>query len=152
MDKKTIDTPLGTIEYQDKDRIFLPRGIPGFESVRYAIWLALPEYEPIKWFILENEHANALPLFDPFLVLSDYDPVITDEEVELLEPESPDDLAILCVMTPRENQAPTLNLRSPIVVNARKQIAVQVILQDETLPIRYEWDKSSANETQEPSE
>lgn len=152
MDKKTIDTPLGTIEYQDKDRIFLPRGIPGFESVQYAIWLALPEYEPIKWIILENERANALPLFDPFLVLSDYDPVITDEEVELLEPESPDDLAILCVMTPRENQAPTLNLRSPIVINARKQIAVQVILQDETMPIRYEWDTSSASETQEPTE
>jgi len=148
MDKKTIDTPLGTIEYQDKDRIYLPRGIPGFERVRYAIWLALPEYEPIKWIVLENEQANSLPLFDPFLVLSDYDPVITEDELELLEPESPDDLAILCVMTPRENQAPTLNLRSPIVINARKQIAVQVILRDETLPIRYEWNKTAAAETQ----
>lgn len=145
---KIIVTPLGEIKYQDKDRIFLPRGIPGFEDVRYAVWLALPEYEPVKWIVLENEQANTLPLFDPFLVLADYNPMITEEDTELLEPDSPDDLAVLSVMTPRENEPPTLNLRSPLVINVKKQIAVQVILEDESLPIRYAWKSISEEDTQ----
>jgi len=148
MERKTITTPLGKFEYSPEDRIQLPVGIPGFESVRYAIWVALAEYEPVKWIVLENEYGSTLPLFDPFMVLTEYDPVIQDDEVALLEADSPDDLAILCVLTPREHGSPTLNLRSPVVINTKKRIAMQVILQDETLPIRYQWEKPAESEVE----
>lgn len=136
---ETIHTPIGDIEYKKEDRIQLPRGIPGFEDARYAIWVSDEEFDPIKWFILEREESVALPLLDPFLVLDRYEMSLPDDAVDTLEPDTAEDLALMCVAHPRENAPPTLNLRSPIVINPSKRIALQVILQDESLPIRYDW-------------
>lgn len=141
--KHTLETPLGNIEYTDSDRIALPRGLPGFESARSAIWYTSPQYDPIKWFLLEDQNGAVLPLIDPFLITNNYEPVIQDQFVELLEVQSVEEVAVLCVATPKKEQPPTINLRSPIVINAAKRIAVQVILEDESLPVRYTWDPAN---------
>lgn len=138
--KHTLETPFGTVEYAEEDQILLPRGLPGFESVRTAIWYTSPEYDPIKWFLLKDQNGAVLPLIDPFLVTQNYEPVIPDPIEELLEVQSPEEVAVLCVATPKKDQPPTINLRSPIVINVVKHVAVQVILEDESWPIRYTWD------------
>ncbi len=140
-------TPLGKIEYSENNRITLPKGLPGFESAQFAVWFSSPEHDPIKWFIIEDYDDAVLPLIDPFLVVSDYEPYIPEQIVEILEIESPDNLAVMCVATPRKEEVPTVNLRSPIVINAVKKIALQVILDDDSLPIRYElFNKASEAE------
>jgi len=131
-------TPLGEIEYSENNRITLPKGLPGFESAQFAVWLSSPEHDPIKWFVLEDYDDAVLPLIDPFLIVSDYEPHIPEQIVEILEMESPDNLAVMCVVTSRKAKVPTVNLRSPIVINAAKRIALQVILDDGSFPIRYE--------------
>ncbi len=139
MERQTIQTAIGEIEYGPENRIDLPRGIPGFESADHALWVTHPEYEPVKWFILVGEDSIALPLLDPFTIMDSYTPEIPDEAVELLEAESAEDLVVYCVATPRAGQTPTVNLRSPVVINVKGQRALQVILAEEEFPIRYEW-------------
>ncbi|MCF7802878.1 MAG: flagellar assembly protein FliW [Candidatus Marinimicrobia bacterium] len=140
--KRTIKSPIGEIEYETENRITLPRGIPGFEDVRHAVWVSDPEFDPIKWFILEENVGEALPLLDPFLVVDRYEMSIPDDAFETLESDTSEDLALMCVAHPRENAAPTINLRSPIIINPNKRLALQVILPDESLPIRYDWSKN----------
>jgi len=138
---QTIQTSIGEIEYNQEDRITLPRGIPGFEDAQYAIWVSAEEYDPIKWLIIERDFGVALPLLDPFLVVDNYDTTLPEEAVEELAPDSMEELALMCVAHPRENEPPTVNLRSPVVINTQKRIALQVILDDDRLPIRYDWTK-----------
>jgi len=139
----TIKTPFGEITYSLDDRISLPQGIPGFEDARHAIWVSLEEYEPLKWLVLELDEPVVLPLLDPFILASDYHPDITEGQFNLLETENPEAVAVFCVATPRKEQLPTINLRSPVLINPEKQVAIQVILDDEELPIRYHWEAST---------
>jgi len=147
MGRQTLRTPLGEIEYGPEDRIALPKGIPGFEDVNYALWVSNPEYEPVKWLILEREEGVALPLLDPFIVVEDYTPEIPDDAVDILEAEVAEDLLVYCVATPRPGQPPTVNLRSPVVINVQNQHAVQVILKNENYPVRYDWRAAAQEKT-----
>ncbi len=146
--KFTVDTPLGNIEYSEENRISLPRGLPGFETARIGVWFASPEYDPIKWLLLEDEDGALLPLIDPFLIRQEYEPVVPDHIVELLEIDSAESVAVMCVATPRKNQPPTVNLRSPIIINAAKRKATQIILGDESLPIRFSWNPEAEEASQ----
>lgn len=148
METMTLQTPLGEIEYGEDDRISLPNGIPGFEDTDYALWLSRPEYEPIQWLILERSDGIALPLLDPFPLVEGYTPDIPDEAVELLDAES-DDVLVYCVATPRQGQPPTINLRSPVVINPEKRLAIQVILSNEEYDIRYDWADAPAEKAVE---
>jgi len=141
--KYTIDTPLGNIECSEENRISLPRGLPGFEAARIGVWFSSPEYDPIKWLLLEDQDGALLPLIDPFLITQDYEPVVPDHIVELLDIDSTESVAVMCVANPRKNQPPTVNLRSPIVINAAKKKATQIILDDESLPVRYSWNSAA---------
>ena len=139
---QTIQTSIGEIQYESEDRLTLPRGIPGFEDAQHAIWVSAPEYDPIKWLVIERDFGVALPLLDPYLVVEHYDTTLPEEAIEALESNSMDELALLCVAHPRENAPPTVNLRSPVVINTQKRIALQVILADDSLPIRYDWTRA----------
>jgi flagellar assembly factor FliW len=135
--KKTV---LGEIEYNDNNIIELPKSIPGFDGVEKAIWFSSPEFDPVKWLIIDDEKGSALPLLDPFMVLDDYTADIPDQIVELLEIESQDEVAVMCIANPRKGEAPTVNLRAPIVINAKERKAAQIILDDESLSVRFEWE------------
>lgn len=132
---------LGEIEYQENNIIELPKALPGFETVKRAIWFSSPEFDPIRWLIMDDEKGSALPLIDPFLVMEDYAADIPDPVVELLEIESADETAVMCVITPRSGEVPTVNLRAPVIINAANRKATQIILDDESFSIRHEWEE-----------
>jgi flagellar assembly factor FliW len=52
--------------------------------------------------------------------------------VEFLGLKDPSEALLLCIVTLRGNGCPTVNLKGPIVVNARTRIGKQVVLDDAT--------------------
>jgi flagellar assembly factor FliW len=76
-----------------------------------------------------------LYLVDPRSVLSEYAPVLTDEQADGLALETPDDALILVVAHPSADGV-SVNLLAPVIVNRSTGAAAQVILEDQDYPLR----------------
>lgn len=73
----------------------------------------------------------------PVLFFSGYSPEIDDATAALLQAEEADDLLALVVVTLGEGLSDaTANLLAPVVVNHRKRLAAQVVLDDVDLALR----------------
>jgi flagellar assembly factor FliW len=82
-----------------------------------------------------DDEALRLYLIDPQSVLSEYAPVLTDEQVADLALGSADDAMILVVAHPSSDGV-SVNLLAPVVVNRTTGAAAQVILEDQDYPLR----------------
>jgi flagellar assembly factor FliW len=82
-------------------------------------------------------------VLDAGILLPDYAPEISDEQAESLQLETPEEAMVLVVANPGEN-ATTINLMAPIVVNVVTGRCAQFILDGEKWPIRAELVGSAA--------
>lgn len=108
---------------------------PGFEPHTEFALDAVDGAEGL--FTLDAIDDDALRLFvlDPSLIMTDYSPVLSDEQVAELELTAPAD-ALLLVVAGRSAQGAQVNLLAPIVANARTGRAAQLILDGQDLPLR----------------
>jgi flagellar assembly factor FliW len=112
---------------EGRDVIRLPFGLLGFEHVKQYILLANPAEEPFMWFQMLNDARRAFLVAPPSRLLPDYQPDISDDEVEFLELRDPADAFLLNIVTLRGNGQATVNLKGPVVINRRTLIGKQVI-------------------------
>ena len=128
----------GTFEMKDRKTLNFPNGIPGFEELRTFVLLETEETRPLFWLqSVENKHI-ALPVIIPFEVISDYYVDVRENELQDLFLENPGDLLILTVVViPDDIKKMTANLASPIVINAKRGIGKQLVIDAATLPLRY---------------
>jgi flagellar assembly factor FliW len=113
-------------------------GIIGFEHLKKFVLHIQDGKNPFWWFQSLDESAIAFVVINPFVVKADYEPVIDDNDTKLLEIKGADDVVLLTIVTIRQNPfSVSVNLRAPIVVNAKKKIAKQVILENMAYPVRY---------------
>lgn len=120
--------------------------IPVLEMV--APMLGFPEHRRFALAALDEEGAiyDLRSLEDaelrfvvvpPVLFFSGYSPEIDDATAALLQAEEADDLLALVVVTLGEGLSDaTANLLAPVVVNHRKRLAAQVVLDDVDLSLR----------------
>ncbi len=128
----------GSFDTKDNKMIEFPLGIPGFEELHSFIILEIAQTKPIYWLqSTENKHI-ALPVILTFEVLDDYYIDIRENELEDLFVESQNDLLVMNVVVIPENvEAMTVNLAAPIVINTRRGIGKQIIVDAQALPIRW---------------
>ncbi len=128
-----INTPLmGEVDVEEKDLLFFPRGLPGFEKLHRWV-LAGEDDDCIKWLISADLGQITLPVMDPVLVDSRYSPSIPVEVLEELEiREFKDALVIVILNIPRQEPwKGTANLLAPLVINPVSRRGRQVVLYDE---------------------
>lgn len=82
-----------------------------------------------------DDEALRLYLIDPQSVLSEYAPILSDDQVADLALTSPDDALLLVVAHPSP-EGVSVNLLAPVVVNRTTGAAAQVILEDQDYPLR----------------
>ncbi|MBT2485060.1 MULTISPECIES: flagellar assembly protein FliW [unclassified Microbacterium] len=82
-----------------------------------------------------DDDALRLYLVDPQTVLSEYSPILTDEQVSDLALASPDEAMLLVVAHPSAAGV-SVNLLAPVVVNRTTGAAAQVILEEQDYPLR----------------
>ena len=111
-----------------REAVQLPKGLLGFEEIKNYILTANPDEEPFAWLTVEGNATLAFVVMDPFLALADYQPDIPQMDVDFLKLSRPEDAMLLSIVTIRENQPPTVNLKGPIVINRHLQLGKQVII------------------------
>ena len=147
MNMKIVTTRFGELEI-DASRIIEMRGsgILGFEHLRRFVLLMHSEKIPLVWFQSLDDGAVAFVMVNPFFINSDYQPEIGDHEVKMLEIEKPDDVLLLSIVTIRSNHSTvTANFRAPVVINAVKRLAMQIVLENPDYPVRYVLQNNSVS-------
>ena len=128
----------GAIEIDEKDVISFVSPIYGFDQYRkFVIINDISIGTDIMWLQSLDNKDVCFVVVSPFVVMEDYNPTISVDQVSLLEPESDEELSYASIaVIPKRLEDATVNLKSPIVINHKNKKAMQIILEDE-YPIRY---------------
>lgn len=128
----------GYLEIPEEEIITFPEGLYGFESIKeYVILGKVGDDNPFKWLQAVNDPDVCFVVIDPVSFKKDYAPVISENIYNQLDVKDPKEIRILSIVViPRDASRMTANLKSPIIINARKNIALQVILEQEEYSTR----------------
>lgn len=134
-----IDTDkFGTFDTKDSKIIDFPLGIPGFEHLHKFIILEIGDTKPIYWLQSTEDKHISLPTIISFEIIDDYNIDIRDNDLDDLYVQSKNDLLIMnVVVIPTDIKAMTVNLAAPIIINAKRGIGKQIIIDAMELPIRF---------------
>lgn len=114
-------------------------GLYGFEEIKDYVLLQEDKSQVI-W-TLQAAYNNSYPAFiavNPFLLLKDYAPCLTEEDYRKLGNPREEDLCFLAIAVIRRNlRDSAVNLKSPIVINAKARVGRQIIMEDTDYPVRY---------------
>ena len=131
----------GEIEIDDEKVITFESGIIGFPELNHFVMVHNEERPDARasWLISVEEPAFAIPVIDPLLAKEDYNPMIEDELLKPLgDQDSAEYLIITTISVPKGNpRGVTTNLKAPIIINTNTMLGTQVILEDDSLEIKY---------------
>jgi flagellar assembly factor FliW len=112
-------TPKGVLQ--------MPGGLLGFEHVRNYELLGSREEAPFMWLRMVDNPNLAFLVIEPGYVLDDYQPDISEAEVEMLGLTRAEDAWVLNIVTLHSDGQATVNLKGPILINRRTLVARQVV-------------------------
>lgn len=126
---KVNTTRFGEIDVPEEDIIVFPQGILGFNKRSRYVILNDPSTEPLRWLQSLEDETLAFVIIDPLRFRSEYTVDLSDEDVSSLELNGPEEAIIYAIVViPKDTpEKMTANLQGPIVINAAKMIAKQVI-------------------------
>lgn len=122
----------GTMDIAENTIITLPNGILGFEDThKYTLISPLGEDTFPMWLQSVEGVNPCFVVYDPMKFLPDYRFSISDEEQELLGIDENSPYRCLTVaIVPDDYKKTTVNLRCPIVINTKTNVAAQVLLEE----------------------
>jgi flagellar assembly factor FliW len=127
---KVATKPYGQIEVDERQRIFFPQGILGFESLKDYVLLDA-ERQPFYWLQSMDVRQVAFILINPFLFRPDYEANIDNEELMSIGIQDPGKALIFSIVTiPGDGGPMTANLQGPLVINRDIRRGLQAILTD----------------------
>lgn len=129
----------GYIEIPEEEIIRFPYGLYGFEDIKeYVLLGKVGDDNPFMWLHAVHNPDVCFVVIDPLVFRKDYSPSINEEVLHKLEVEEPSDIRFLSIVViPQDISKMTANLQGPIVINAKKNIAMQVILDDDKYTTRH---------------
>lgn len=129
---KITTRDFGEVEIDDSTVIDIPGGILGFEQfTKYTLLSPLGENTFPMWLQSVEAVQPCFVVYDPMQIYSDYSFGITDEEQEQLKISEDVPYRVLTVaIVPDNYRETTINLRCPLVINTKENIAAQIILED----------------------
>lgn len=130
----------GEVLVDDSKVITFGQGIIGFPDLKKFMLIHDSEGEnkKISWLQSIDEPSFALPVIDPLVVESEYNPEIEDELLNPLEIRNFEDILVMTTVTvPADIEKMTTNLKAPIVINAGNLRAAQIIVEDENYVVKY---------------
>lgn len=129
----TIQTKAyGTIEIDDRQQLFFPFGILGFEHLKHYALLDAAQ-QPFYWLQSLEVRELAFVLINPAIFRPDFEVKVIDEELGEIGLKSMEDANALtfAIVTIPENQSKmTANLQGPIIINKETKQGRQFINSD----------------------
>ncbi len=141
---KTRD--FGEQNISENNIISFPDGIYAFEDEhRFVLLSPLGENVYPAWLQSVDNENLCFIVFDPKQIVSDYTVTAEEENLAAAElGESSDPHYLVLAVVPEEYRDTTVNLKSPIVINTEKMLAVQAIA-TENYPIKFPIFKKEGN-------
>ncbi len=127
----------GTVEVDNEKIIVFEKGLPGFEEIKRFAIISVQQTRPFLWLQSLEQSSVALPLIDPFEVLDSYSIDVADEDITELNLDRQEDLLVFNVAVIPENLSlMTANLAAPILINVRRGIGRQVVIDTKDYRVR----------------
>ncbi|MBM7623033.1 flagellar assembly protein FliW [Sporohalobacter salinus] len=132
---KLETTRFGKLTVDSEEIIKFEKGLAGFEDIRE--YVLLTSEPPFLWLQAANNPELAFVVTDPWNFYADYEFELKSSIQDKLQITAKDEvLTLSMVVIPEEAEQISINLKAPIIINEKKKIAQQVIL-DEEYPIKY---------------
>ena len=129
----------GEITVNEEDILFFPEGLPGFEHVKKFTLLGRKGMDSLFFWLQSIDDPDlSFVVTDPFAALLDYFVDAEDSETEQLQLQKAEDVLTLAIVTVPENVKKTsINLKAPVLINLKNNIGKQIIMKNETFPVKY---------------
>ncbi len=122
------------IQCEDTSEILFEEGIIGVPRAR-RFQLLERSGSPVRVLRCLDIEGFAIPTVDPLAADPQYRPEIGARIADAVDLQEGDPILLLAVAT-IEPDGPKANLRAPLVINVRRRLAAQVILEDRSYPLR----------------
>jgi len=134
---RVVTKPYGVIEVDERQKIYFPTGLFGFENFKNYVLLDAKQ-QPFYWLQSTDVSEIAFVLINPQIFRSDYELEVDNEELQEIDIKSMEDILCFAIVTIPENPAKmTANLQGPIIINKKTREARQVINTNAKWKIRH---------------
>ena len=129
----------GDVEITEEDVLTFEYGIPGFDDLTKFVILGKTDVEsPFFWLQSLEESGVAFVISDPFNYVSDYEAEIDMFTANLLKITNENDALIYCIVTvPQDIQKISINLKAPVIINAKENRGCQVVLENDKYKFKH---------------
>lgn len=146
-------TRFGSINVDPEQIITFPKGIPSFEEYKQYALIPADEAKDNPFYFLQSLEEPALCFFllDPFQFFKEYQVELDEPTIADLEISSPEDVLIFTLVTAKGSlREATTNLKGPLVINMKKRMGKQTLLDKTDYLIKQPL--FTAKEEEQPSE
>lgn len=136
----TIKSELGEIKVDNNNVIKFVRSIFGFENYEKFIILSDNPSDDIMYLQSIEDEKLHFVIVEPLAVLPKFTPKLSEDDLKELQIERKDINELkymLIAVVPQDVEKSVVNLKSPIVINSRNNLAIQAILLNSDYPVRY---------------
>lgn len=125
---KFTNRQFGELEFEGKHVLEFPEGIIGFNDCRKYLIVDDADTQPFRWLVSLEDPDLSFAMIDPDVVAEGYYARFIKEK---------DVKAFLLVALANPISASTINLRSPVIIQDPNRKGRQVILEDDSLSMRF---------------
>ncbi|CUU50254.1 flagellar assembly protein FliW [Clostridium beijerinckii] len=128
----------GKLEYDEKDIIIFKKEILGFNNKEKFVLVELEDYKPFKLLQSLEDEEVGLILTSPFEFFDDYKVNLPEETLNRLNIDNEEDVLLLTTITlSSDPKKITANLKAPIIINKKANLAEQIIIDDSKYNIKH---------------
>jgi flagellar assembly factor FliW len=132
-----VETRFGPLPGDPRQVVLMLDPLPGFESCRRYVLVSSAELDPFTCLQGLDEPRPSFLVIDPRVVEPAFQAVLPADGRRRLEASDDDALLWLSLVRVEEGRQASVNLRAPVVVNARRMIGMQLISPDTTYSIEH---------------
>jgi flagellar assembly factor FliW len=128
----------GQLTVGDDETIHVPQGILGFPDYKKYCLVDPGDETLILWLQCLDNPDVAFPVLEPKIFRPDYAARLSAAELRELKLENINQSAVFSILTISEDVTlMTANLKAPLVINLKQQVAKQVVLQENEYSIKH---------------
>jgi flagellar assembly factor FliW len=128
----------GVKEYKEEDIITFKKGLPGFENLKDFILFSVEENDLFSILHSTENEEVGLVVVSPFSVVNDYEFKLSDNKIQELGIQSPEDVLVLNTVTLCSKvEDITANLKAPIIVNIKAKLGEQIIIDNDGYKVKH---------------
>ena len=119
-------------------KMFFPEGIIGFEDYKEYRIIKEKSKEPFFWLQSQNDPEINFIIIDPLEFKQAYNPVLAEMDKMALQISDIDEcLCYVIVYVPQGSDQISANLLAPLMVNKKKNICRQIVLQEQDYSVQH---------------